>query len=75
MGPAEVAVLQQHTAWTLFNAEYCTSRGGLLTVPHEAGRRYVDAFSGEEIAARVENDTAVLPVELGPRGVGCVVVF
>lgn len=65
----------QHTAWTLFNAEYRTFRGDLLRVPHEAGTRYVDAFSGEEIAARVEDRTAVVSVELGPRGVGCVVAF
>lgn len=63
----------QHTAWTLFNAEYRTFRGDLLRVPHAAGRRYVDAFTGEEIAARTEGDTAVLAVELGPRAVGCVV--
>lgn len=61
------------TVWTLFNAEFSTFRGGALRVLHRPGARYVDAFTGEPIAVRVKGRWAVIPVVLGPQGVGCVV--
>ena len=64
---------EEHTVWTLFNAEYRTFRGDCLRVAHEEGTRYVDAFSGDEIDVRIEGGVATIPVELGPRAVGCVV--
>ena len=62
-----------NTAWTLFNAEYRTFRGDCLRVPHKAGTRYLDAFTERELAVMIEDGVATIPVELGPRAVGCVV--
>ncbi|MBU0610014.1 MAG: hypothetical protein KKI08_19165, partial [Armatimonadetes bacterium] len=64
---------KQATAWTLFNAEYKTMRGELLSVPHKAGTRYVDAFTGQEIKPRIVKGQAIIPVAIGPRDVGCIV--
>ncbi|MBC7289279.1 MAG: hypothetical protein H5T86_14815 [Armatimonadetes bacterium] len=61
------------TVWTLFNAAFSTFRGDVLRVPHRRGARYVDAFTGKPIAARVEGQWATIPLVLGPRDVGCVV--
>lgn len=63
----------QATVWTLYNADTRTFRGDLLTVPHKPGTRYVDAFTGKVLKARVKGGLATLPVELGPCAVGCVV--
>jgi len=63
----------QATVWTLFNAEFRTMRGDLLSVRHREGTRYRDAFSGQEIKARIVKGQAVIPVTIGPRDVGCVV--
>jgi hypothetical protein len=63
----------QATAWTLFNAEYKTMRGDLLSVRHRAGTRYRDAFTGQEIEPRIAKGQAIIPVTIGPRDVGCVV--
>ena len=65
---------KSETVWTLYNAECSTFRGDILCVPHKAGTRYVDAFSGKEIAARIKGGYATIPVVLGPQGVGCVVM-
>ncbi len=63
---------KQATVWTLFNAEYKTMRGDLLSVPHKAGTRYVDAFSGQEIKVSIVKGQAIIPVAIGPRDVGCI---
>jgi len=60
------------TAWTLLNAQYRTFRGDCLRVKHVPGTRYVDAFSGDGIAVVVDDGYATIPVELGPRAVGCI---
>ncbi len=62
-------------AWTLFNAGWQTSRGPGLRVPHEPGTLYRDAFSGRPIEPEVVGGEAILPVDLGPRQVGCVVAL
>jgi len=64
---------ENKTVWTLFNAEFRTFRGDVLRVPHAAGTKYEDAFSGEQILPRVEGDTATLPITLGPKGVGAII--
>jgi hypothetical protein len=61
--------------WTLFNARYHTFRGDCLRVPHKDGTRYVNAFTEEPIDVSVENARATIPLELGPRGVGCVIAL
>ena len=62
------------TVWTLFNAGYQTFRGEALSVPHVAGARYSDAMTGEPLEVRIADGKAYIPAELGPRGVGCVVM-
>ena len=61
------------TVWTLFNAQFRTFRGDCLRVPHQRGARYTDAFSREGIEPRIKRGKAIVPVEIGPRGVGCIV--
>jgi gamma-glutamyl hercynylcysteine S-oxide synthase len=61
------------TAWTLLNGGFRTFRGSVLRVPHREGARYVDAFTGQELAVTLEGGMATVAVELGPKGVGCVV--
>ncbi len=61
------------TVWTLFNGRFRTVRGDVLRVPHRKGTRYRDAFRDRPIEARIEGGAALIPVELGPRAVGCVV--
>jgi len=63
------------TVWTLYNAQFRTFRGDCLRVPHKEGTQYLDAFHDEEAEVRIERDNAVLPVELGPRAVGCLVAI
>ncbi|MCE5240021.1 DUF6259 domain-containing protein [bacterium] len=63
---------KQTTVWTLFNAEFHTMRGDLLSIPHQAGTRYVNAFTGAVIKPRIVKGQAIIPVAIGPRDVGCV---
>ncbi|NSW57090.1 MAG: hypothetical protein HPY44_13845 [Armatimonadetes bacterium] len=62
------------TVWTLFNAGYRTFRGEALSVPHLEGARYSDAMTGELLDVRLADGKAYIPVQLGPHGVGCVVM-
>jgi hypothetical protein len=59
--------------WTLFNANYRSLRGNLLVLPQRPGARYFDAWNEKPIQAEVKDGAAHVPIELGPRGVGCVV--
>jgi hypothetical protein len=61
------------TVWTLFNANYRTARGKLLTVPHVDDRSYHDAWHDRPIPANVADGRAELNLEIGPRSVGCIV--
>lgn len=58
-------------AWTLFNAGYQTYRGPVLRVRHRSGTQYVNALSEQPATAEMDKGYAVLSLELGPRGVGC----
>jgi hypothetical protein len=57
----------------LLNASYRTLRGPLLTVPHQDGAAYRDAWNDRPLEARVRNEQAELAFEIGPRSVGCIV--
>jgi len=61
------------TVWTLFNANYRTQRGRLLTVPHRVGRSYRDAWHARPVEAATRGGQATLTFEIGPRSVGCIV--
>lgn len=61
------------TVWTLYNANYRTVRGHLMTVRHRAGARYVDAWNEQPVGAEIGDTSARLSFEVGPRGVSCVV--
>ncbi|NQU42992.1 hypothetical protein HQ520_06890, partial [bacterium] len=65
--------MPEKTIWTLNNANFRTLRGPLLKVPHRSGARYRDLWNDRIIDAKVEEDTAVLTFEIGPRSVGCIV--
>jgi hypothetical protein len=61
------------TVWTLYNANYRTVRGHLMTVGHREGARYVDAWNERPVRVEIADDLARLALEIGPRSVGCVV--
>ena len=61
------------TVWTLYNANYRTVRGHVMTVRHREGARYVDAWNEGAVEVEVGGESARLSFEIGPRSVGCVV--
>ncbi len=63
----------QTTVWTLYNAEYTTFRGDLLRLPYRAGASYQDAFADQPLKVRRQGDEVLVPIELGPQAVGCIV--
>jgi hypothetical protein len=64
---------ERKCVWTLWNANYRTARGTVLTVPHVAGAQYFDAWNERPIAAKIQGEQATLELEIGPRSVGCIV--
>ena len=62
----------KETVWTLFNADYRTYRGPVLSVKHVEGATYRNLWNGVDLKPLIEAGRALLSVELGPRGVGCV---
>lgn len=63
----------RQTVWTLYNANYRTQRGHLITVPHQAGVKYREAWNDRPVTVRVREDWDELEFEIGPRAVGCLV--
>jgi hypothetical protein len=61
------------TVWTIFNANYRTQRGALLTVPHRERATYRDVWNDREVSVRIAGNQAQLSFEIGPRSVGCIV--
>jgi formylglycine-generating enzyme required for sulfatase activity len=61
------------TLWTIVNRNSYEVREGVLTVDHRPGRRYYDAWNGVELAPRIAAASAVLSVDLEPRGYGAVI--
>jgi len=61
------------TVWTLYNANGRSVHGPSLAVEHVEGAEYEDLWNGKAIEAEVDGGTARLAVELGPKGIGCVV--
>lgn len=60
------------TCWTVYNTNFRTARGELMSVEHLPGAVYRDELSGEEIPVRVEGETAVLSLDMGPRDVAVI---
>jgi len=63
-GPSE-------TVWTLQNLGYSTHRGPVLRVRHVARAKYVDLWHNRPVQVKLEGDSDILSVEIGPREVGC----
>ena len=60
------------TCWTVYNTNFRTARGELIEVRHFPGAEYRDEFTGERIPARIEGETAVLSLQIGPRDVAVI---
>lgn len=65
---------EDKTVYTLYNARHRTVRGELLSVPHQEGCIYFDAWRNKKLEPRLNEDKAVLNLEIGPMDVGCVIV-
>lgn len=61
------------TVWTLYNANYRSVRGTLLSAPHVAGARYIDAWNGQPLQTRPNGPQIDFIGQIGPRSVGCLV--
>ncbi|MEN6305806.1 MAG: DUF6259 domain-containing protein [Armatimonadia bacterium] len=59
--------------WTLYNANGRNVRAPVLSVKHAPGATYEDAWNGRKLTPKIVGGRAELAVELGPKGVGCVV--
>ena len=62
------------TVYTLYNARHRTVRGEVLRVPHTPGATFTDEWHQKPAAVRIDGKEAVLATEIGPHGVGCLVV-
>lgn len=62
------------TVYTLYNSRLETFAGPVLALPHRAGARYMDAFSGRRLTPRRQGRQDVIWLEVDPTGVGAVVV-
>jgi hypothetical protein len=60
------------TCWTVYNTTFRTARGELLDVCHLPGTVYRDEFSGQAIPTRLEGETAILSLDIGPRDVAVI---
>jgi len=61
------------TVWTLFNANYRTIRGHLMTVQHRENAQYIDAWNQRPVEAKGQGGSVRLFSDIGPRSVGCIV--
>ena len=62
------------TVYTLYNARHRTARGEVLRLPHHKGATYYDAWRDRPATVRRDGAHTLLATELGPHGVGCLVV-
>ena len=63
----------KETVWTLWNGRYRTVRGRVLTLGHEEGATYRDAWNDRALTPRIDGGRAVIELEIGPRDIGVVV--
>lgn len=63
----------RETVWTLYNANGRNVRGPVLRVKHVPGTVYEDAWNGSTQKAQLEEGYALVSLDLGPKGVGCLV--
>lgn len=64
---------KKQVVWTLYNANYRTVRGPLLTARHVDGATYFDAWAGKPLTVTASGQSVALVGQIGPRSVGCVV--
>jgi hypothetical protein len=62
------------TVYTLYNARHRTVRGAMLRVRHIGKSVYYDEWRECPATVRRDGEDAVLSTEVGPHGVGCLVV-
>jgi len=62
------------TVYTLYNARRSTVRGEILRLAHREGATYHDAWNDRPLSVRRDGAFDLIPLELGPCDVGCVVV-
>jgi len=65
---------QGKTVYTLYNARHRTVRGPVLRLQHAEGAAYYDEWHERPAEVRLDGADAVVSLELGPHGVGCLAV-
>lgn len=63
----------KQTVWTLYNASDKKHSGGIIRVKHIPGAVYYDAWNQTVLLPEVHNGYALLSIDLGPKGIGCIV--
>lgn len=62
------------TVYTLLNTRHRTLRGPMLRLPHDPTATYHDAWHDRPAHVTRAGDWDLIATELGPHGVGCIVV-
>jgi hypothetical protein len=62
------------TVYTIFNANYWSVGGEILSIPNSAGAVCLDAFTQKELRPTVADGRAILRMDIKPRDVACIVV-
>ena len=70
---ANVFRTQERNVWTLYNANGRSVRGTVLQTQHIPGASYRDAWHAAALNPEVRDGVARLPLELDPKGIGCIV--
>lgn len=65
---------KDRTLYTLYNRAYTTYRGALLSVSHQSGNRYYDAWNDRELSYELCDGKAILNIEIDALQVGCIVI-
>jgi iron(II)-dependent oxidoreductase len=58
------------TLWTIVNRNEFAVTGPQIQVSHQAGLHYYDVWHGTELAPTIEGGTAILSLDLEPKGFG-----
>jgi hypothetical protein len=62
------------SVYTIFNSNYGSVGGEILSVPHSDETVYLDAFAQKTLQPTIAGRHAILTMDMKPRDVACIVV-